>query len=75
MSESVEKHRHAAPDHVRVAILTISDTRTPETDTGGDIIQELMQGAGQQIHQRRAQPGRVVLDDGAAGDLMPRLAH
>jgi len=59
LSESVEKHRHAAPDHVRVAILTISDTRTPETDTGGDIIQELMQGAGHEVI------GRSIVKDEA----------
>ena len=35
LSESVHKHRESAPETVRVAILTISDTRTPETDTGG----------------------------------------
>ena len=52
MSESVEKHREAAPDHVRVAVLTISDTRSPETDTGGDIIQELMHDAGHEVTSR-----------------------
>lgn len=52
MRESVEKHRHAAPDYVRVAVLTISDTRTSETDTGGDVIQELMQGAGHEVTSR-----------------------
>jgi molybdenum cofactor biosynthesis protein B len=36
LSEAVHKHRESAPETVRVAILTISDTRTPETDTGGD---------------------------------------
>jgi molybdenum cofactor biosynthesis protein B len=35
LSESVHKHRDAAPEKVRVAALTISDTRTPQTDTGG----------------------------------------
>jgi molybdenum cofactor biosynthesis protein B len=52
LSESVEKHRHAAPDHVRIAVLTISDTRTPEDDTGGDTIQELMQDAGHEVTAR-----------------------
>ena len=52
MSESVHKHRESAPDRVRVAILTISDTRTPETDTGGDTVDELMRGAGHEIVQR-----------------------
>ncbi len=60
MSESVEKHREAAPDHVRVAVLTISDTRTPEDDTGGDVIQELMQEAGHEVTSRS-----IVKDEAA----------
>ena len=49
---SVHEHRQSAPDLVRVAILTISDTRTPETDTGGDTVDELLRGAGHEIAQR-----------------------
>jgi molybdopterin adenylyltransferase len=52
LSESVHKHRESAPDRVRVAVLTISDTRTPETDTGGDTVEELMRGAGHEIVER-----------------------
>jgi molybdopterin adenylyltransferase len=52
LSESVHKHREAAPERVRVAVLTISDTRTPQTDTGGDTIEELMRGAGHEIVER-----------------------
>ena len=52
MSESVHKHRESAPEHVRVAVLTISDTRTPETDTGGDTIEELMRTAGHEVVRR-----------------------
>lgn len=58
MSESVERHREAAPEKVRVAVLTISDTRTPETDTGGDTIEELMQKAGHEVVSRG-----IVKDD------------
>ncbi len=58
MSESVEKHREASPEKVKVAVLTVSDTRTPETDTGGNIIVELMQGAGHEISHRE-----IVKDD------------
>jgi molybdopterin adenylyltransferase len=49
---SVHQHRESAPDRVRVAILTISDTRTPETDTGGDTADELMRGAGHEVVER-----------------------
>ena len=58
MSESVEKHREASPEKIRVAVLTISDTRTPETDTGGNIIAELMRAAGHEISHRE-----IVEDD------------
>ena len=58
MSESVEKHREASPEKIKVAVLTVSDTRTPETDTGGNIIVELMQGAGHEISHRE-----IVKDD------------
>lgn len=52
MSESVHKHRESAPQSVRVAVLTISDTRTPETDTGGDTVQELLEAAGHEVVER-----------------------
>ena len=60
MSESVHRHRESAPERVRLAVLTISDTRTPENDTGGDTIVELMRGAGHEIVERR-----IVRDDAA----------
>ena len=52
MSESVHKHHESAPDHVRVAVLTISDTRTRETDTGGDTAEELLRNAGHEVVER-----------------------
>jgi molybdenum cofactor biosynthesis protein B len=52
LSESVHKHRESAPDHIKVAVLTISDTRTPETDTGGDTVEALMRSAGHEIVYR-----------------------
>ncbi|MDP9409853.1 MAG: MogA/MoaB family molybdenum cofactor biosynthesis protein [Actinomycetota bacterium] len=58
MSESVEQHRESAPEKVRVAVLTISDTRTPETDTGGDTVQESLEGAGHEVVDRT-----IVRDD------------
>ena len=60
MSESVHRHRESAPEHVRLAVLTISDTRTPENDTGGDTIEELMRDAGHETVARR-----IVKDDAA----------
>jgi molybdopterin adenylyltransferase len=60
VSESARQHREAAPEHVRLAVLTISDSRTPETDTGGDTIQELMEAAGHEVVSRD-----IVQDDAA----------
>jgi molybdenum cofactor biosynthesis protein B len=72
MSESVHKHKESAPDTVRVAILTISDTRTPETDTGGDIAEDLLRGAGQEVAERR-----IVRDEvsGIRNNLIDLLAR
>ena len=72
MSESVHKHRESAPETVRVAILTISDTRTPETDTGGDIAEELLKDAGQDVVERR-----IVRDEvaGIRNNLVDLLAR
>jgi len=72
LSESVHKHRESAPETVRVAILTISDTRTPETDTGGDIAEELLKDAGQDVVERR-----IVRDEvaGIRNDLVDLLAR
>jgi molybdenum cofactor biosynthesis protein B len=52
VSESARKHREASPDRIRVAVLTISDTRTPETDTGGNTIVGSMQEAGHEVARR-----------------------
>ena len=58
MSESAEKHRKASPERIRLAVLTISDTRTSETDTGGNIIVDSMQKAGHELVHRE-----IVKDD------------
>ena len=38
MSQSVEEHREAAPESVGCAVITVSDTRTVETDRSGRIM-------------------------------------
>jgi molybdenum cofactor biosynthesis protein B len=71
LSESVHKHKESAPETVRVAILTISDTRTPETDTGGDVAEGLLRDAGQEVVERR-----IVRDEvsGIRNNLIDLLA-
>jgi molybdenum cofactor biosynthesis protein B len=50
---SVEEHREASPDRVVCAVLTVSDTRTLETDTGGQAIVARLQAAGHEVVDRR----------------------
>jgi molybdopterin adenylyltransferase len=50
-------HRADAPASVRVFVLTISDTRTEATDTGGAVIVEALKSAGHTIS------GRKILKD------------
>lgn len=55
---SSQQHRAAAPQSVRVAVLTISDTRTLETDTSGQYLLAELKAAGHSmVHYR------VVRDD------------
>ena len=50
-------HRREAPSSVSVHIVTVSDTRTAETDTSGAAIAELLTSAGHVVH------GRTLLRD------------
>lgn len=46
MSQSVEEHRQAAPEQIGCAVITVSDTRTEETDRSGRIMIESLEAAG-----------------------------
>jgi len=54
-------HRRAAQEKVEVAVVTVSDTRTLETDTGGALVEDLLRAAGQGVASRE-----VVKDDPGA---------
>jgi molybdenum cofactor biosynthesis protein B len=43
------EHKAHAPASVRCYVLTVSDTRTPETDTGGMAIRQLLESAGHAV--------------------------
>jgi molybdenum cofactor biosynthesis protein B len=51
-SPSTTEHRAQAPAVIRCFVLTVSDTRTLETDKGGALIEELLQKAGHLIVAR-----------------------
>ncbi|MBM7715209.1 molybdenum cofactor biosynthesis protein B [Siminovitchia sp. FSL H7-0308] len=46
---SVHEHKKEAPRSVRCAVITVSDTRTEETDKSGKLIKELLQAHGHSI--------------------------
>jgi len=58
---SVQLHRQTAPHTVPCAVITVSDTRTPDTDKSGATIAELLLEADHTVVERE-----IVKDDAAA---------
>jgi molybdenum cofactor biosynthesis protein B len=54
-----EEHKQRAPLSVRCFIVTVSDSRTEQTDTSGRAIADLLERAGHQV------AGRIVVKDEA----------
>jgi molybdenum cofactor biosynthesis protein B len=52
MSSVPEEHRRQAPAVVRCAVISVSDTRTLETDTGGQTVIDLLTRGGHEVVQR-----------------------
>ena len=58
----VDEHKAHAPERVRCVVCTVSDSKTPETDTSGRLIRELLAGAGHEVisyHLVRDEPSQV----------------
>jgi molybdenum cofactor biosynthesis protein B len=49
VSQSVQEHRESAPSSVGCVVITVSDTRTVETDKSGQLMRERLEAAGHQI--------------------------
>ncbi len=64
-------HRRAAPSVVSTAIVTVSDTRTLETDTGGALVETMLGEAGHPVSGRRIVPDEP---DAIRGALVEALA-
>ena len=56
MSSPAEEHRSSAPTVVHCAVITVSDTRTLETDRGGARLIELLEEAGHELATRAIVP-------------------
>jgi molybdenum cofactor biosynthesis protein B len=62
MSTTPAEHKADAPETTRCAVITVSDTRTLETDTGGAEVARFLEEAGHQVVQRAIvpdEPGRM----------------
>jgi len=72
---SSQEHKAAAPGRVRVFVLTVSDTRTDDTDTAGRAIIELLLAAGHQVAGKAIEPdeparvAELVRQQTAIGDV------
>ncbi len=52
-SPSVDAHREAASGSVRIGVLTISDTRTMDTDKSGKLLEDAFLAAGYEVVERQ----------------------
>ena len=59
-SVSAEEHRQKSPTEVRCAVITVSDTRTRETDSSGQAAVDLLLSAGHQVAERVIVPDEPV---------------
>ena len=68
-SHSGHHHRKQEKSSVPTLVITVSDTRTLETDTGGALVADLLSDAGHPVVDRL-----IVADDGDAIQASVRLA-
>lgn len=71
-SPAATEHKARAPQSVRCYLITVSDTRTDETDTSGRAIAGLLAGAGHTL------AGRTIVRDDAElvrDTIVRQLAH
>ena len=55
-ADSVLQHRAAAPDAIGCAVLTVSDSRTADSDSSGALIRDLLAAAGHAVVAYRIVP-------------------
>lgn len=62
-SATHHEHKHHAPRSIGCMVITCSDTRTPETDTSGQLIQKLLKENGHSIaayHLVKDEPAQIT---------------
>ena len=56
MSQVASEHRQTSPEDVACAVVTVSDTRTRDTDSGGDLVSHLLAEGGFRVLAREIIP-------------------
>lgn len=56
MSGVPDQHRSEAPASIGCAVITVSDTRTLQTDTGGQTVVDMLEGGGHHVVDRQITP-------------------
>ncbi|MDA7977896.1 MAG: MogA/MoaB family molybdenum cofactor biosynthesis protein [Pirellulales bacterium] len=56
VSPSTQQHREQAPQQLSCAVVTVSDSRTLESDTGGKAIVDLLESSGHKVLRREIIP-------------------
>jgi molybdenum cofactor biosynthesis protein B len=60
MSNSVTQHKADSPTSIACGVITVSDTRTLETDRGGALVIELLESTGHRVAAREIIPDEPV---------------
>lgn len=66
----IEDHYRGAPSHLRIAVVTVSDTRSEETDRSGEHLVELARRAGHTMTSRALVRDEVDAVRGAIGEAL-----
>src|SRR3954452_15043417 len=69
---SAEQHRRFSPAVLGFAVLTVSDSRSPEDDTGGRTIREMAEAGGHRIEDSTLVRDDVSASGPALQGLLPR---
>jgi len=70
---SHEHHRHDARAHLKIAVITASDSRTPETDESGGVIRSILERAGHAIAHYQVLPDSPEQIRRTVADFLPNV--
>jgi molybdenum cofactor biosynthesis protein B len=73
-----QEHKAQAPESINCMVITCSDTRTPETDTSGQLIRKLLEGQNYAViayHVVKDEPGQILfrIAQGTANDTIQAI--